>query len=77
LVMHVRIILWMIGCCLHLLKKNSYMCNKPLTNLFKTFTIFFHVLPSRTRFYLIARSSWCCNCLLAITILLIFLEPYM
>jgi hypothetical protein len=59
------------------------MHNKPLTDLFKnekkkskTFTIFFHVLPSRTWLYFIARSSWCCNCLLAIEILLIFLEFY-
>jgi hypothetical protein len=43
------------------------MHNKPLTDLFKkekkskNYTTFFHVLPTRTRFYLIARSSWCCS----------------
>jgi hypothetical protein len=42
----------------------------------KTFTIFFHVLPTRTRLCFITISSWCCNCLLAITILLIFLDLY-
>jgi hypothetical protein len=81
LVMHVQIILEMTGCCLHLVE-NFYMHNKPLTNLFKnekkfkTFTIFFHVLPIRTRLCFIARSFCCCNCLLAITILLNFSELY-
>jgi hypothetical protein len=62
--------------------KISYMHNKPLTNFikkkkkFKAFTMFFHVLSTRTRLCFIARSSCCCNCLLAITILLIFLELY-
>jgi hypothetical protein len=58
--------------------KISYMHNKPLTNLFKnekrfkTFTIFFHVLPTRTRLCFITISSCWCNYLLAIAILLIF-----
>jgi hypothetical protein len=56
--------------------KILYMHNKPLTNLFKTFIIFFHVLPSRTRLCFISRSSWCFSCLSAITILLNFLELY-
>jgi hypothetical protein len=42
----------------------------------KTFTIFFHVLPSRTWLCFIAISSYWCNCLLAIAALLIFLEFY-
>jgi hypothetical protein len=75
LVMHVRIIIGMTGCCLHLLE-NSYMHNKPLTNSFKIFTIFFHVLPTRTRLRFIAISSCWCNFLWAITILLIFSELY-
>jgi hypothetical protein len=56
--------------------KILYLHNKPLTNLFKTFTIFFHVLPTRIQWCFIAVSSYWCNCLWAIAILLIFLEPY-
>jgi hypothetical protein len=61
--------------------KISSMHTKPLTDLFKnkkkskTFTMFFHILPIRTRLHFILISSCCCNCLLAIAILLIFLEP--
>jgi hypothetical protein len=79
LVMHVQLILEMIGCCLHLLE-NSYMHTKPPIDSFKnekrskTFTIFFHVLPTRTRLCFIAIISYWCNCLLAIEILLIVLE---
>jgi hypothetical protein len=59
--------------------KTSYMHTKPLTDLFKneknskTFTIFF---PIRTRLCFIAISSCWCNFLVAIAILLIFLELY-
>jgi hypothetical protein len=62
--------------------KILYMHNKPLTNLFKkekkykTFIIFFHVVPTRSQLCFIAISSCWCNCLWAITILLIFLELY-
>jgi hypothetical protein len=62
--------------------KISYMHTKPLTDLlknekkFKIFTIFFHVLPTRIQLCFIAVSSYWCNCLWAIAILLIFLEPY-
>jgi hypothetical protein len=77
LVMHVRIIFEMTGCFLHLLE-NFYMRNKPLTNLFKTFTIFLHVLLTRIQLCSIAISPCWCNCILsvAIAILLIFLEIY-
>jgi hypothetical protein len=46
LVMHVQSILEMVAFCLHLLE-NSYMHNKPVTNLFMTFNIFFHVSQQR------------------------------
>jgi hypothetical protein len=65
-----------------ILLKILYMQTKPLTDSFKNekksknFTIFFHVLPSRTRFYFIAISSCWCNFLVAIAILLNFLELY-
>jgi hypothetical protein len=58
------------------------MHNKPLTGLFKnekkskTFTIFFHVLPTGTQLHFIAIISYWCNCLLAIEILLNFPEIY-
>jgi hypothetical protein len=75
LVMHVRIFLrWKVVASIFL--KILYLHNKPLTNLFKTFTIFFHVLPTRTRLCFIAISSCWCNCLWAITILLFFSELY-
>jgi hypothetical protein len=63
-------------------KKKFYMHTRQLTDLFKnekkfkTFTIFFHVLPLRTRLCFIAISSCWCNCLWAVTILLIFSELY-
>jgi hypothetical protein len=62
--------------------KILYMHNKPLTNLFKkekkykTFIIFFHVVPTRSRWCFIAISSCWCNCLWAVTILLIFSKLY-
>jgi hypothetical protein len=75
-------ILEMTGCCLHL--PENFMYAHQATNWFiqereknsRTFTIFFHVLLTRTQLCFIAISSCWCNCLLAIAILLVFLELY-
>jgi hypothetical protein len=81
LVMHVWIILEMTGCCLHLLKNSLYA--QQATDGFiqerekvQDLHYFISCLPTRTQLCFIAISSCCCNCLLAIAILLIFLELY-
>jgi hypothetical protein len=68
LVMHVRIILEMIGWCLHLLK--IFLYAQQATDWF------IQERETRTQLCSIAISFCWCNCLLAIAILLIFLELY-
>jgi hypothetical protein len=79
--MHVRIILEMIGCCLHLLE--NFLNAHQATDWFiqereksSWPSLSSLMFPNKDSVVFIAISFWWCNCLLAIAILLIFLERY-